>query len=54
MCIRDSPYSECLRRGSIQASILDILCSEINSMDDMDWERAEKMIRDGLEKIGVS
>lgn len=48
------PYSECLRRGRIQASILDILCSEINSVDDMDWERAEKMIREALKKIGVS
>jgi hypothetical protein len=33
---------------------LDILCSEIKSVDDMDWERAEKMIREALEKIGVS
>ena len=48
------PYSECLRRGSIQASLLDILCSEINSIDDMNWERAEKMIWDALEKISIN
>jgi kynurenine 3-monooxygenase len=39
------PYSVALSRGLIQDAMLDELCVSIDRIDDLDWARAESMIR---------
>jgi kynurenine 3-monooxygenase len=38
------PYSEALRKGKIQDGILDILSENINSLGEVDWVLAEKLL----------
>ena len=39
------PYSVALSRGLIQDAMLDALCGSIDRIDDLDWAKAESMIR---------
>lgn len=39
------PYNEALRRGQIQERILAELCGSIQRLDDLDWSKAERLIR---------
>jgi len=41
----DMPYSEALGKGEIQSSILDELVEGIDSVDDVNWEQAEAMMK---------
>lgn len=45
------PYSVALKRGKIQEEILQILSEEINEVNDVDFEKAKKLITDKLEKL---
>jgi kynurenine 3-monooxygenase len=42
------PYSVALLRGRIQDRMLSELCSGIERIDDLDWARAEKLVRQEL------
>lgn len=45
------PYSIALRRGIVQERILDALCNDIHSIEDLDWRTAEKLITESLTTI---
>lgn len=50
------PYAVALERGKIQDNILDSVCNEVQSIEDIDWTRAEQLIRTELtplDKDGV-
>ena len=38
------PYAEARRRGDIQDKILEDLCANINSLGELDWKKAEKLL----------
>lgn len=38
------PYAEARRRGEAQDKILDELCMNINSAEEIDWEKAERLL----------
>ena len=38
------PYAEARRRGDIQDKILEELCANINTVEQLDWKRAEKLL----------
>jgi kynurenine 3-monooxygenase len=38
------PYAEARRRGDIQDKILEELCENINTVDQLDWKKAEKLL----------
>ena len=38
------PYAEARRRGDIQDKILEDLCANINTVDQLDWKMAEKLL----------
>ena len=40
----DIPYAEARRRGEIQDRVLEELCANINSADELDWTKAEKLL----------
>ena len=42
------PYATALQRGQVQEGILAELCDGIESVDDLDWTRADALIRSGL------
>ncbi|HEY0702376.1 MAG TPA: NAD(P)/FAD-dependent oxidoreductase [Candidatus Acidoferrales bacterium] len=42
------PYSVALSRGEIQDRILGELCDGISSVDELDWPRAESLVRENL------
>lgn len=42
------PYSIALQRGQVQERILAELCQGINGVDDLDWAKADALIRSGL------
>jgi kynurenine 3-monooxygenase len=42
------PYSVALTRGMKQDRILDQLCEGIARVEDLDWEKAEKLVRGEL------
>jgi len=46
------PYAEARRRGEIQAGILRELTAGKTSLDEVDFERAGKLISDKLEQMG--
>jgi kynurenine 3-monooxygenase len=46
------PYSIALARGMIQDRILGELCDEMTSVDELDWQRADDLIRNDLSPIG--
>ncbi len=43
-------YAEALRRGKIQEEILQTLCSSLTSVDEVDWETAEQLVKERLGK----
>ncbi len=45
------PYSECMRRGRIQAEILDELSAGISSTRDINWDNAELLILNSLDSL---
>jgi kynurenine 3-monooxygenase len=47
------PYSVALSRGRIQDRMLTELCSGTERIDDLDWARAEKLIRQQLTPLGA-
>ena len=42
------PYSEALTKGAIQTEILDRIVASVDDIDDVDWDLAEKMVRQRL------
>lgn len=42
------PYSEALRLGEVQDGILRELCASISSEDQVDWNRADRLVRERL------
>ena len=38
------PYAEARRRGDLQDKILEVLCANINTVDQLDWKMAEKLL----------
>lgn len=42
------PYSEALHRGEIQDGILRELCASVSSADQVDWNRAGRLVRERL------
>ena len=47
------PYSVALSRGRIQDRMLSELCSGIDQVDQLDWQKAEELIRQELTPLGV-
>ena len=41
----DIPYAEAQRRGALQDKILNKLCANISSPEELDWEEAEKLVK---------
>lgn len=39
------PYAEARRLGTLQESMLEKLCANINAPEEIDWEKAEKMVK---------
>jgi kynurenine 3-monooxygenase len=46
------PYSIAMSRGRVQDRILEKLCHEISSVDDIDWKLAEQLVQKELAPIG--
>ena len=46
------PYAVALARGRVQDRILGELCNGVSKVDDLDWKRAEALIRKELEPLG--
>jgi kynurenine 3-monooxygenase len=46
------PYSVAEARGNIQDRMLAELCDHINSVDDIDWSKAEALVRRELQPLG--
>ena len=44
----DMPYSEAFEKGQIQSSILDELAEGVDSVDDVNWEQAEAVVKRGM------
>ncbi len=42
------PYSEALQRGEIQDGILRELCASVSSAEQVDWNRADRLVRERL------
>lgn len=42
------PYATAMKRGEIQKTILRELCSSIQTTDELDWEKAERVISEKL------
>jgi kynurenine 3-monooxygenase len=47
------PYETALRRGKIQETILQELSEGIDSIDKVDWQKAEKLVEQKLEKLQI-
>jgi kynurenine 3-monooxygenase len=48
------PYSVALARGAIQDRILGELCESINRVEDLDWNKADQLIRRDLTPLEIS
>ena len=46
------PYSVAARRGRIQDRMLDQLCDSIDSVEDLDWKKADTLIHRELTPLG--
>jgi kynurenine 3-monooxygenase len=46
------PYSVALSRGRIQDGILSQLCDSIDRIDDLDWNKADRLIHRELTPLG--
>ncbi|HWW16387.1 MAG TPA: NAD(P)/FAD-dependent oxidoreductase [Candidatus Dormibacteraeota bacterium] len=47
------PYSVALARGALQDRMLAELCESINSVEDLDWEKADRLIRRDLAPLEI-
>ena len=47
------PYSVALARGLVQERILAELCDSISRVEDLDWKRADQLIRSGLTTLEI-
>jgi kynurenine 3-monooxygenase len=47
------PYSVAAERGRIQDRMLEQLCDRIDRLDDLDWQKAEALVRRDLTPLGV-
>jgi kynurenine 3-monooxygenase len=47
------PYSVALARGAVQDRILAELCESINRVEDIDWDKAERLIRRDLTPLEI-
>jgi kynurenine 3-monooxygenase len=48
------PYAIALRRGQLQEQMLTELCNGIERVEDLDWARADQLIRAGLTPLELS
>jgi kynurenine 3-monooxygenase len=48
------PYSVALTRGAIQDRMLTELCASIDSLEDLDWEKADRLIRRDLTPLEIA
>lgn len=48
------PYATALKRGTVQDRILNELCESIGSVEDLDWNRADSLIRNELTALELS
>lgn len=47
------PYSVALQRGKIQEDILNTLSDGVNSIDEVNWEKAESLVKLKLDKLNL-
>jgi kynurenine 3-monooxygenase len=47
------PYSVALARGTVQGRILSELCASINRVEDLDWDKADELIRRDLTPLEI-
>jgi kynurenine 3-monooxygenase len=47
------PYSIALARGTVQDRILSELCEHIVSVEDLDWQQADQLIRRDLTPLEI-
>jgi kynurenine 3-monooxygenase len=47
------PYSVALARGAVQDRMLEELCESIDRVDDLDWEKADQLIRRDLSHLEI-
>lgn len=48
------PYSTALRRGQVQDAMLSELCEHLERVEDLDWSRADQLIRRELSPLELS
>ncbi len=48
------PYAKALQRGQVQDRMLTDLCEPIERMEDLDWSKADRMIRSGLTPLEMA
>jgi kynurenine 3-monooxygenase len=48
------PYSTALERGRVQDTMLSELCAHLDRVEDLDWSRADHMIRSDLSPLELS
>jgi len=47
------PYSVALARGAVQDRMLAELCESIDRVEDLDWEKADRLIRRDLTPLEI-
>jgi kynurenine 3-monooxygenase len=47
---RRTPYAVAMRRGQVQEQILHELCAPIARLEDVDWDQADRLIRQHLQR----
>jgi kynurenine 3-monooxygenase len=47
------PYSVALARGAVQERILAELCESIERVEDLDWDKADRLIRRDLTPLEI-
>jgi len=48
------PYSTALKRGQVQDEMLSELCGDISRVEDLDWSKADRLIREKLTPLELS
>jgi kynurenine 3-monooxygenase len=48
------PYSVALARGVVQDRMLAELCDPINNLEDLDWDKADRLIRRDLTPLELT
>ncbi len=51
VCFHQFPYSIAQRRGAIQQSILEEICQNINDVEDINWEKTNRLIEEKLPQL---